>query len=165
MFCDYCGAKLPDDSVFCSACGARLMPLTDTPPMPEPEAAPDVPPMPGSWPGNPMPPSGGPFTRTQTMTEAARLAIERNPVGAWSWWDSPARFTEDEKKLLRGCEKEDRYIASFDDRNGVQYYVVSPDGAIGQAYLDDSDGALLLEWMYYTPSRAPEELPSTPDEL
>ena len=163
MFCDFCGAKLPEDSVFCSVCGARLMPLTDMPPMPEPEGAPDVPPMPGS--GSPMPPSSGSFTRTQTMTEAARLAVERNPGGAWSWWDSPRRFTEDAGKLLRGCEKEDRYIASLDDRGGVRYYVVSPDGAIGQVYLDDSGEALILEWMYYTPSRAPEELPSTPDEL
>lgn len=63
MFCDFCGAQLPEGSAFCPECGARLAPLADTPPM------------------------------------------------------------------------------------------------------DDNDDYLILEWMYYTPSRAPEELPSTPDEL
>jgi len=155
MYCDFCGARLPENSVFCPECGARLAPLTDTPPIPE------------SKPNTPASasPSNGQFNRTRTLTEAARLAIEHNALGLWSSWDSSRRFTESAQKLLRLCEKEDRYIASLDDRSGVQYYVVSPDGAIGQVYLDDNDEHLFLEWMYYTPNRAPEELPSAPGEL
>ena len=38
MYCDFCGARLPENSAFCTECGARLAPLADTPPMPEPEA-------------------------------------------------------------------------------------------------------------------------------
>ena len=50
-------------------------------------------------------------------------------------------------------------------RISCKYFVVSPDGAIGQLHFDDNDTYLILEWMYYTLSRAPEDLPQTPDEL
>ena len=110
-------------------------------------------------------PSNGQFNRTRTLTDAARLAIEHNALGLWSSWDSSRRFTESAQKLLRLCEKEDRYLASTDDNEGIQFFVVSPDGAIGQVHFDDNDTYLILEWMYYTPSRAPEDLPQTPDEL
>jgi len=186
MYCDFCGAKLPDDSTFCSECGARLAPLmrSNLPPLHDdnlakaarkPENVPDVPPVPGSMAGKYQPApvsleeaatsSGGHFARTQTLTDAARLAIERNPAGKWTTWDDYNRIFAGAEKLLRLCGKEDRYLASTDDNEGIQYFVVSPDGAIGQVHFDDNDTYLILEWMYYTPSRAPEDLPQTPDEL
>ena len=42
MYCNHCGKQLPDDSVFCSACGAKVTPAVDGPaqaPTPEAEAA------------------------------------------------------------------------------------------------------------------------------
>lgn len=184
MFCDYCGKKLPDDSTFCWECGAQLASVLNNKRQAEPdknwvkaarmpEKAMDAPPMPESTAGENQPApasstepaSGGLFTRTQTLAQAAQLAIRRNPEGEWSYWDSPGRFNIGPKKLQRACEKEDREINSFDDRNGVQFFVVSPDGAIAQIYLDDNDENLILEWLYFTPLCPKKELPRNPEEL
>lgn len=29
MFCGYCGAKLPEDSIFCEQCGAKVMEMME----------------------------------------------------------------------------------------------------------------------------------------
>lgn len=29
MFCGYCGARLPEDSIFCEQCGAKVMEKTE----------------------------------------------------------------------------------------------------------------------------------------
>lgn len=191
MFCNNCGAKLPDGSTFCFICGAQLeapanaqiaseKPLRSE----RKNCAPvNVPPMGTKTPvhadmerihaSNPVAPAPvkGPspsesvFVRTQTMTEAAELSISRNSSGQWRRWDNSQRFNIDARKLLRDCGKEDRYIASCDDHNGIQYYVVSPVGSVGQVFLDDNDENLVLEWVYLTPSDRQAELPSSPEKL
>ena len=163
MFCDFCGARITEGSRFCPACGARLAvlksPGQDAPRTSKPGAGRIASPEPSAS-------SSAPCARTRTMTEAAGLAVPRNPSGTWrDRFDSGRSFTVDAKKLLRLCEKEDRYVDSCEDRNGVLYYVVSPGGAVGQVYLDDGDEYLIPEWMYLTPASDREKLPQTPDEL
>ena len=157
MFCDYCGMKLPDGSKCCIRCGAVL----------EEDAAPEA--SPPAWAAVPVtqlaPVPEVSFARLQTMSEAAELAIERNKAGDWSYWDSPRSFTESQRSLRRFCAKEDKRISGLDDYGGIQYYVVSPEGALGQVYLDEEDNHAILEWVYFTPEEGQEVLPSFPDDI
>lgn len=56
MYCNRCGKQIPDDSVFCSGCGAKVAPAVSAPvqePMPAPEAA--SPQTPAPEPATPVP--------------------------------------------------------------------------------------------------------------
>ena len=142
MYCTNCGAKLEDDSRFCDQCGAAVaVPVSAAPAYSAPENG------------------EGAFARTATMTEAAQIAMTRNPDQEWSHWDLPTYFTYSAKKFLRYCEKEDKRL-----QGEPVSYVVSPDGALARIYVGDN-GENVLEWGFYTRGCPPEALPKTLAEL
>ena len=149
MYCVRCGANIPDESRFCSQCGAKvLMPMT----VPAAESA--VPPVEEAG-----------FERTRTLVQAAELASQRAPDQEWSYWDTPTLFSTSLKRLLRFCEKEDRRLEGIEDDEGVLYYLVSPGGAIGQEYTSEIEGSRELEWLFYSKEDGSEDLPETSEEL
>lgn len=139
MYCENCGAKLPDDSAFCDHCGARLEPSVN----------------------EPMPQESEAFTWTRTMVDAARVAESQNPSGEWSYWDSPGSLTETPRRLMRFAQKEDKRLS---DMEGL-YYLVSRAGSVGHLYKDEEEGGFVLEWVFFAPGEDAESLPASPDEL
>ena len=61
MFCQNCGAQLPENAAFCPSCGQKITPISQPVSIQKAEAPPD--PQPGPQPGNTVPPFG-------TVTEA-----------------------------------------------------------------------------------------------
>ena len=125
-----------------------------------------------------MPPEGavanvpasdtGEFTRTYTLMEALPIAIERNTQELWSTSRYPDYFEDDTRTVSRYCEKEDKNIEGLQNRNGVRFYVVSPDGSIGVVASDVSKykGPIFLNWLFLAPGDEEEGyLPQTPEEL
>lgn len=161
MFCEHCGAKLPDDSRFCVHCGAKVTPLVDEPaPQPAEKGVYDFPFTAAVQPLSvSIPTEEDGFAHCATMTEAAGIAIARNSAGEWSYWDDPTFFSDSAKRLLRFCQKEDKCL-SGENENVV--YLVSPGGAVGHAYRED-DGTLTWEWVFYSPTDGPENLPVMPE--
>ncbi|MBQ3706624.1 MAG: zinc ribbon domain-containing protein [Clostridia bacterium] len=135
-FCPACGAEIKDGYAFCEKCGEPVGRDGEVPKRAD-------------------------LTRVPTMTIAANLAVERNPTGEWSYWDTPDVFTTGAKRLLRFSEKEDRRLAS--DPEGAYVYLVSPGGAIGHIFTDDG-GERVLEWVYFTETDRPDTLPMTAAE-
>ena len=110
----------------------------------------------------------GKFTRTHTLMEALPIAVERNPQELWSKPDHPDYIEDDAKTVRRYCEKEDKYIAGCKDRDGVRFYVVSPDGSIGVVAEDvlHAGEPIFLNWLFLAPGDEEEGyLPQTPEEL
>lgn len=162
-FCSNCGAALRSDSVFCEECGARVAPTAPQETQPVPPATDN-----GSVFAGFTPASGtvSIYTRTQTMTEAAEIAVSRNPQGKWSYWCSADKYRNLPWNLRTFAEKEDKRLGRFDDRGGMLYYVVSPGGSLGQVYADEmNDGRPVLEWVYFAPGEGESTLPSAPEML
>ncbi|MBR2811785.1 MAG: zinc ribbon domain-containing protein [Solobacterium sp.] len=158
MFCYNCGAKLPDDSLFCEHCGARLE-IPEN--LSEPETAL---PITEEIQQEEMYSDG--YVRTEYMAEAAVIAADRNPSRAWSYWDSPGQADYNCKKLMRFCEKEDKYLSRTPDREGALYYAVSLDGSIGYVYRsEDDEEARILEWYFFAKGTDPKDLPQSAAEL
>ncbi len=132
-------------------------PATFTPPAYTPPAyTPPVPPAPVQ----------SLFQRAQTMTEAAGIAISRNPEGYWAYWDSPDTPTDNPRTLLRFAGKEDKRLSKVKDNEGVLYYVVSAAGSVGHVYADEmNDGRPVLEWVFFAPGEGENNLPSSPEAL
>lgn len=58
MYCPNCGKPIPDDSVFCPECGARVDYVEESPTTPEPHPAPSPAPTPNDIPPSPTPVAG-----------------------------------------------------------------------------------------------------------
>ena len=164
MFYDFCGKKLPDDSLFCPFCGAKLAGL---PPQPDDERDSGIPAFPEI--SDSVTEKGidhihlpGGYTRLNTMKEAAALAISRNSEELWSDSISPRSFHTGVKSLRRECAEWDK---DAEEKGSILFYVVSPDGVIAQLYVDDNDEYRLLDWGYFTRHRPRKEMPETIDEL
>ena len=152
-FCRSCGAELDGDAVFCESCGA---PAEGTP---AGSAA-------KTQKSESGPLSESAYAQTSTWSAAAKIAVERNIQQEWSYWDDADNFDYTPKSLLRFCEKEDERLADW--REEEEYtYVVSPDGSIGQFFVDDAagDGGYVFEWVFYTRECNPEEMPRSYDEI
>ena len=159
-FCSNCGAPLAPDSVFCEECGTRLEPPREIviPPATDNNSV-----FMGFTPDN-----GAEivFVRTRTMTEAAEIAASRNAQGKWSFWDSPGRYKNSAGDVRRYAEKEDRRLGKFSDRGGIQYYVVSPSGSVGQVFTDETDDDRpVLEWVYFAEGEGEDDLPAAPEQI
>ena len=170
-FCTNCGAPLSPDNLFCEDCGARIAPA-------QPRVEPDK--RPGASDQRPGArriqdnDSGmytgtvSAFARTKNMTEAAGIAISRNPSGKWSYWDAPGSLNNNPRSLLRFSEKEDRRLSKTSDGEGIKFYTVSPAGSVGQVYEDEyqyDDHRLILEWVFFAPGESDRNLPQNPNEL
>ncbi len=162
-FCTNCGAALKADSVFCEECGARVAAPAPRETQPVPPAVDN-----GSVFTGFTPTSGAAsaFARTQTMTEAAEIAVSRNPQGRWSYWSSPNKYRNLPWNLRTFAEKEDRRIGRLADHEGMLFYVVSPGGSLGQVYADEmNDGRPVLEWVYFALGEGESTLPSAAEQL
>ncbi len=164
--CPACGAELREGSRFCENCGARIAEASGMPPVPAAVSGSGMPPAPAG--SSTFPSDTGEFTRTHTLMEALPIAIKRNPQELWSKPDYPDYFEDDAKTVSRYCEKEDKYIAGCKDREGVRFYVVSPDGSIGVVAADvlQYGEPIFLAWLFLAPGDEEEGfLPQTPEEL
>ena len=196
MYCENCGASIPDDSKFCPVCGKKLAPVSFGRICPScgvelredsrfcencgawiagasgmtsvPAAVKNFG-MPPEGAGANVPASGtGEFTRTYTLMEALPIAIERNTQELWSTSRYPDYFEDDARTVRRYCEKEDKKIEGLQNRNGVRFYVVSPDVSIGVVAADVSkyEGPISLSWLFIAPGDEEEGyLPQKPEEL
>ena len=99
------------------------------------------------------------YARTETMSQAYELAKQRNDTD-WSYWDSPTLFTYSPRKVEKFCIKEDKYLEKDPER---PTYIVSPHGAIGQIYQEE--GRTILEWIFYTETDGPMNLPQKYNQL
>ena len=173
MFCESCGAKLPEGSAFCEFCGARVQAAEEPFPQTGPAFAPPPPAAPvfgfaapvfAAPPEPPEAPVEAAFARTRTMSEAVELAAARNAEGRWAYWDSPDALCEREKHLRRFAQKEDKRLHG--DPEGVLYYAVSPRGSVGHVFRDAYEGrGEVLEWVYFAPGEGERTLPAAPEQL
>lgn len=76
MYCPNCGKPIPDDSVFCPECGARVDYVERSPMPPDSHSTPDPAPAPNSVPPSPAPTSGtdspNPYAAPQNGTPKKR---------------------------------------------------------------------------------------------
>ena len=170
MYCENCGARVTwqvNGATFPEANAEPPVAAVETPaPVIPPAAAKPVfkttkPPA-----FIPPEPEESPFATVETMTEAAEIAIDRNPEDVWCYWDSPDTPSDRGRHLLRFAEKEDKRLSRYDNRDGMICFVVSPGGSVGHIYADEmNDGAHVLEWVFFAPGEGEFNLPAEPDEL
>ena len=96
MFCQYCGAQNPDQSLFCSTCGKRI----DEPPVPAEQLVPE------------REPAQEMTEPAQEMTEPAQEMTEPVPVSAETASETPA-FIPENTQSQQITEKKKRFNAKL----------------------------------------------------